>query len=234
MHRFLSILACLLPMATGTPLPLSHGPMVAQVEESVTTTTISGYAQHAGGPKQPPPLDAPPLAVLRIDWLNQEPAPTGFAIEQKNRSKISSNHHLGRTGITRTILATDDAIFIHVLADQPGAVALKVSLTSPQEGTTIPQGRNELLWNGKEDPIPKAYLRLIPFESDVEAEGESIVLRGEGECLVIFSFTAADDAKAPLFELWKRLAATYDPGADHPDPVKIWQAILEKQAPPAP
>ncbi|WAC20824.1 hypothetical protein OVA24_05435 [Luteolibacter sp. SL250] len=223
MLRILSIFPCLLCLASAAPLPLGQGPSATMVEDTPARTTVNAIPD---GRNQGPAGDLP-LAVLRIDWLNNEPTPKDFEVTVTDKQKvITTTYRQGATGITRTLLATPEIIFLHFVADQPGAISFKTTLGSPRDGTTAVQNRNELTWTSARAPAMKAYARVIPFESDVETEGDSIVLRGEGECMVIFSFTRLDDAAKPLSGTWKRLAAALDPGAEHPDPVKIWQTIL--------
>lgn len=238
MLRFLFIFLSLLHPATAAPLLLAQGTKAARVEDAPATTALSGYPLPAPG--LPPEereeeafAETAPLATLRIDWLNQTPAPEGFEVAvTKKRRIITSTHRLGKTGITRTILATPEAFFVHIVADQPGAIAFRTTLTSTRDGKTTPSGRNELLWASADHAPAKAYVRVIPFESDVEADGDAIVLRGEGECLVIFSLTMLDSPEKPLSGTWQRLAAILDPGEEHPDPSKIWQVILSQAAGP--
>ncbi|RYD17688.1 MAG: hypothetical protein EOP88_25255 [Verrucomicrobiaceae bacterium] len=238
MLRFVFILLALLRPATAAPLLLAQGTTAARVEDAPAATLLGGYLLPAPG--QPPEgmekeafAKTAPLATLRIDWLNQTPAPEEFEVAvTMERRIITSTLRLGKTGITRTILATPEAFFLHIVADQPGAIAFRTTLTSTREGKTTPSGRNELLWSSADYSPAKTYVRVIPFESDVEADGDAIVLRGEGECLVIFSLTGLDSAEKPLSGTWQRLAATLDPGEEHPDPSKIWQAILARATAP--
>ena len=236
MLRFLPLLPCFVSFATAAPLPLAEAGRVAWVEDIPAATTVSGHpVQGAGlvpkGKEPGVPADTAPLATLRIDWLNQNPAPEDFeVVVTKERRIITSTHRLGKTGITRTILATPDAFFLHIVADQPGAISFKASLTSSRAGKTTLHDRNELQWTSATDGPAKAFARVIPFESDVEVDGNAIVLKGEGECLVIFTFTASDRAEKPISGTWQRLAARLDPGTEHPDPVKIWQTIFARAA----
>jgi hypothetical protein len=231
MRRILFILPCLLSLATAAPLPLVQGTHAALVEETAVTTTVSGYpAQPPRGKEAESLAGTAPLAILRIDWLNKEAPPEEFEVAvTEERRIITSTHRIGRTGITRTLLATPDAVFLHFLADHPGALSFRTSLTSPQEGKTTTEGRNGLIWRSSTDAGVKAYAHIVPFESDVEADGNAILLRGEGECLVIFSITPSEDPGKPVAGIWKRLAETHDPGQEHPDPVKIWHSLLSRK-----
>lgn len=216
--------------AIAAPLPIGNGSVVGLVEDTVSTTMIAACSDKTEQGKTEAARDVAACPRVRIEWLNQMPEPTQFVIEppqpQKQQNVITSSHRLGRTGITRTFLVTDEAMFLHVVADQPGAISFKATLLAPEEGSAVIRDRNEILWTGAGDRKARAYVRVVPFESDVEADGGSIVLRGEGECLVVFQFSPSDDAGNPVSDTWKRLCARLDPGAEHADPVKIWHALL--------
>ncbi|MNY80969.1 hypothetical protein D3C86_2222830 [compost metagenome] len=66
---------------------------------------------------------------------------------------------------------------------------------------------------------------VLPFESDVENEGNAVILRGEGECLVIFTQTDAENQANPLAGTLSKLGERHDPGNIPPNPSKIWQAV---------
>jgi|GEM_PF-5642451 len=226
MLLILFIFPCLLSVTAAAPLPLGHGPTATRVDDTPARTTVDAFPDRG----VQGPAEALPLATLRIDWLNNEPGPKDFEVEVTDKLKvITTTYRQGTTGITRTFLATPEMIFLHFVADQPGAISFKATLGSPRAGTTAVRERNELSWISTKEPAMKAYARVIPFESDVETEGNSIVLRGEGECMVIFSFTPLDDPGKPISGTWERLAAALDPGEEHPDPVKIWQTILARR-----
>lgn len=237
MLRAAPILLLLIASAVAEPLALTRGTVVAMVEDTPTSTTINALPAPLLLPKEKDKVEkqaAPPaIATLRIEWLNQDPPPTGFAVEpRRNDHLIVSGHHLGRTGITRTLLATEEAVFLHIVADQPGAISFRASLTSPGPGKTTLRDRNDLIREGPGDHPARAFVRVIPFESDVEEENGCITLRGEGECLLIFSFALRDDPEKPVSGIWKRLSAALDSGAEHPDPVKIWQTISAPETAP--
>ena len=213
--------------ATGTasadPAPILKGPFDARIEDSPKVTLISGAP---GG-------DSPGIS-LRIDWMNQDPGPTGFTTTFDGAKGVAtSTHNLGGAHITRTILATKEAIFLHFIADQPGALSFRATLLPPDgKGRVAIEDRRELAWTSSEKSGHKARAWVIPFESDVESEGTSILLRGEGECLVILTATAAETNASPLADTWRKICAIHDPGQNPPDPTKIWQAILARAAAP--
>lgn len=201
----------------GKPAPLKKGDLTFSVEDSPETTLVTGHFADSRN------------ITFRIDWLNQTPPPKEFSVKIEHGIS-ESTHLLGSTHITRTILASekDDAIFIHFLADKPGDLAFRATLVPPAgKGEITIEDRRELVWNPDETP-EKARAWVIPFESDVESEGSAIVLRGEGECLLILNFADRDSNEKPLADTWKRLANSHDPGSNPPDPTKIWQSVFDK------
>ncbi len=43
-----------------------------------------------------------------------------------------------------------------------------------------------------------AHLWVVPFESDVAPDGKSIIVRGEGQALILLSYAPGPDAAKPL------------------------------------
>jgi hypothetical protein len=171
----------------------------------------------------------PPHAILSIEWLNQNPPPTDFISSGDGKKLATSSLRMGTTHITRTFISTGDAIILHFLADKPGDLSFRASLIPPDgKGETTVKDRRELVWNAPENDGRLARVWVIPFESDVETEGNAITLRGEGECLVIFNFAERDPGAKPVGGSWQRLIDTHDPGAEPADPTKIWSAIRQK------
>jgi hypothetical protein len=195
------------------------------VSDSAETTRIDGCF----GPLSK--TGATPSVTLQIDWLNQTPPATDFKTTFANGIARSS-HQLGDTHLTRTVLVSDGVVFLHFLADKPGDISFRATLKSAEPGETIIEDRRQIAWNSIGKPGRKARAWVIPFESDVERDGDSIVLRGEGECLVILDFTDADSPQTPVSQSWARISATRDPGETHPDPTKIWHAVLAEAAKP--
>lgn len=171
----------------------------------------------------------PPHAILSIEWLNQNPPPVDFHTEGKDDKVAASSLRMGTTHISRTFVSTGDAIILHFLADKPGDLSFRASLIPPPgKGETAVKDRRKLVWNSPEKDGPLARVWVIPFESDVETDGNAITLRGEGECLVIFNFAEPDPGAKPVEDTWQRLIDAHDPGAEPADPTKIWQAIRKK------
>lgn len=171
----------------------------------------------------------PPCATLSIEWLNQTPPPADFRWSGDGEKVTASSLRMGRTHISRTVVSTGDAIILHFLADKPGDLSFRASLIPPAgKDETVVKDRRGLVWTSPEKDGPLARVWIIPFESDVETEGNTITLRGEGECMVIFNFAERDPGAKPVENTWQRLIDAHDPGSETADPTKIWNAIREK------
>jgi hypothetical protein len=214
---FLTAVLAASQQAGAESVVLSKSGLTVRVQDSPEATRIDGD------------FAASSTITLRIDWLNRTPAPTDFKTAFAN-GIATSTHTLGTTRITRTVLVSDDAVFIHFLADKPGDLSFRATLQGVENGGTLLENRRELAWTATEKAARKARAWVIPFESDVESDGNSIVLRGEGECLVLLDFTDTESPAQPISTTWARISAAYDPGENPPDPVKIWQAVLAKAA----
>lgn len=163
---------------------------------------------------------------FRIIWPAGKVAVANFRNYAAKQDRISSSHLIGKTTVTRTILASAEAdcILIHVIADQPGDVAFKAFFQSDTPTKIL--GRRELvLSEGK----VHARAWMIPFESDVEDDGKgTISVSGEGEALILLNLT--DDAeKQPVANTWIRLGERHDPGHTPPNPHLVWEAVKKTQ-----
>jgi len=162
--------------------------------------------------------------LMKIDWLlGPETAPVftqhGEAEPHRHRSRV----RIGSTTITRTILssAADGLIFIHLLADMPGALSFRASLAPPADGPIRVIERRQLHWRGPPQlDLREARLWVLPFESEVEPFQAGIFLRGEGEALLILDFGADLPENTP-----ELLGAKHAPGQIPADPSRIWRSI---------
>jgi len=165
----------------------------------------------------------PAAAVeISLEWLGEPPVRQSSYLFPAS-GRIVSTYRAGTTTFTRTLLTdpATGAVLLHFLADQPGALSFRATLRGPGTGPTTLENRRELTHSHR-DTEARAW--ILPFESDVEPAGNSILLRGEGEALVLLNF-GPKSAPHPPADTLKRLAATHDPGHPHPDPSKIWNAI---------
>ena len=158
----------------------------------------------------PHPNEDPIGPELTVDWEGIEPATEFSQVHAMGvvRSTLRSNG----TTITRTVLVNrrDRAVFIHLLANKPGALAFRVGIG---EAAKV-ENRRELV---VADPAWR--ITVWPFESDVTPEAHAISVRGEGEALIVWNFGPAN--------LCDELAKRYDPGSTPPNPAKIGHGLLE-------
>lgn len=182
----------------------------------------SDAPQVAGGP---PATEI--HADLTLHWLNRE-APTDFQRSvQPATGIVRSSCRMGGAKITRTVLVdpADGTVFIHLLADMPGALSFRVSLAASGAVEPRIEERREIALASADGMA--ARVRVVPFESDVAPDGQSIVVRGEGEALIVLGCSTAPDAVKSLAAYWQKLAARLDPGRTPPDPARIWHELLE-------
>ena len=162
--------------------------------------------------------------VFRVDWKNRHEKAQGFKASKPEGAAITSTYRLGKTTITRTILAsaTADCILLHVISDQPGAVSFNARFVSKNPVDII--NRREIILPGKDI---QAHAWVIPFESDVHDDGKStIFLNGEGEALIILNLTSNPET-TPISNTLTRLGKKHDPGHTPPSPHLIWVALEE-------
>ncbi len=161
---------------------------------------------------------------LKITWLNQEGVVAAFTRSFcPTDGRVQSVHKAGNTTITRTVIAAraDDAIFIHLIADQPGALSFRVTLGGSETAGARIEDRRQLILPAGKGRLA-ACIWVLPFESDVASEGHSISVRGEGEALIVWNYAVGKPPDAT----WTQLGTRYDPGHNPPDPAKIWHGVL--------
>lgn len=141
---------------------------------------------------------------------------------RKDGSQAKSVWKSGSATLTRTVLIdrASGAVVIHLLADHPGALTFRTSL---ETGAARMEDRRQLFATAKDGMA--SHVWVLPFESDVEPDKGAILVRGEGEAMVIWAFGKAG-AEKELAGTFARLAARYDPGREHPDFSKIWRGVL--------
>ena len=207
-----SIVAFLFLLAgVGSAETLATPRITCDATETAATTTLTAKVK-----------GCPEAAVFRINWKSGGETPAGFAVSEAKDGAITSTHRLGKTTVTRTILAstTADCILVHVIADQPGAVSFKAGYVTDHP-TKIRNRREIHLSGGK----IQAQAWVIPFEADVHDDGKgTIFLNGEGEALIIFNLTA-DPETSPISQTFARIGREHDPGRPPPDPHLIWEGL---------
>ncbi len=194
--------------------PLATPRLSCEVENTLESTILTATVKGDGNPVK-----------FRIDWLTGAENPENFKVLPTEADRVTTTHQLGKTTLTRTILASaeSDCVFIHIHADQPGAVHFTARFLS--EDPVEIRDRRQLVLSGKET---RAHAWIIPYESDVSDDGQStITLAGEGEALIILNLTA-DPAKHPISDTLTRLGRKHDPGHTPPSPHLIWEGVVEE------
>lgn len=170
----------------------------------------------------------PEAAELKIEWLAGGEAVKGFtrSIERKG-GLIRSRYRLGETTVTRTVIAAEngDAIFIHLLANQPGALNFRVTLETPPGGKVRIEDRRQLLLAPTTGPA--SHVWVLPFESDVAPDGAGLTVKGEGEALIVWTYAAGNAGAEAISQTLLKLGNRYDPGNTPADPSKIWHGVSE-------
>jgi hypothetical protein len=65
-------------------------------------------------------------------------------------------------------------------------------------------------------------LWLVPFESSVTDEDNSLTIRGEGELVMVLAVAEAGEHSEGVATRWDKACKQYDPGGGgHPDVVKV-------------
>jgi hypothetical protein len=204
------IIASLLLGRVASAKILSTPRFECEVVETLASSTLTARIKGCDEP-----------VVFRIDWLDKQGTSEHFKVSPEKRGAIISSYRLGKTTLTRTIVASAaaDCVLVHVVADQPGLVNLSARYVS-----NFPvkiQDRRELIFTGGKI---RAHAWVIPFESDVQPDGDTAIsIHGEGEALVLLNFTIAGSAS--IADTFTRLGAVYDPAHRPPSPSLIWEAL---------
>lgn len=210
------------PMATHLRGFLQPSPSVPVVSEKEIRAGVAGLLEK---------LPARKKVDVNIEWLGGDEKAVDFkrSIQQVDGMSRSS-YRLGTTTIKRTVLVPQDQdlTFLHLIADQPGALSFRVSLTVSGEGEPVIEDRRQLIRPAAESQENSigAHVWVIPFESDVTNDGHSISVQGEGEALILITCAAGSDATKSLAGTWKSLGERHDPGHFPPNPAKIWEGVL--------
>jgi hypothetical protein len=211
LRRF-CIFLFLLTSAFAQPLTTSR--LSCEVENNEKTTILTAKVK-----------GTEVFVKFRIDWASEDKAPEKFQNQSAKPDRLTSSHRLGKTTLTRTILVSEtaDCIFLHILADQPGAVHFTARFMS--EDPIEIHDRRQIILTGKQI---HAHAWVIPFESDVSDDGKTIALVGEGEALILLNL-APNTKKHPISNTFSRLGEQHDPGHTPPDPHLIWEGVQKTQ-----
>lgn len=174
--------------------------------------------------------NSPPLTV-NFEWLGNDVLEDRGHSVHEGDGRFRSVYRVRSTTIFRTVLASkqDGVIYVHFHADQPGALSFKTTISSTVPSVVRVEDRRQLILA----PIdhapnhPAAHIWVIPYESDVSGNDDSISLMGEGEALIVFAFGSDGKESSTLAKTWEQIGERYDPGHTPPNPSKVWQGVLE-------
>ena len=226
------------PIVWSVAHPVHAANRTLLVIDTPERTALRGFFEELNpSPDSTPQAAGDPAAApfsashvdLTLDWLNRE-KPTDFQCSVDPVSGIvRSTCRLGSATITRTVLVNSDdgTVFIHLLANLPGDLSFRVSLGASGDGEPRIEDRRQLLLTSSNGI--SALIRVIPFESDVAPDGNSIVVLGEGDALIVLAYATGEGAAKSLAGGWKTLGNRYDPGNIPADPTRIWNEVLEQR-----
>lgn len=177
------------------------------------------------------PLPNVDAVDLKIQWFFQGMEVCDFTRGVPDgEGRLRSTYRLGDTTVTRTVVggAVGDAIFLHFLADKPGLLSFRASLSGAPPFKVQVEDRRGLILVPVGDPAsrPRSEALVLPFEADVTRGDDFIEVRGEGEALIIWTYCAENVPGRRSIEIFSALGRQYDPGHSPPDPSRIWQGIL--------
>jgi hypothetical protein len=188
---------------------LGAGKLEFIVEERPEETTVSWRPAGNGRVR----------GIFKLEWL-ETTAPASFttSVVEPGR-RLVTKLRVGPTTFTRTVLADPGrgAVFLHLLSNMPGSLGFRASFRAGEGAVAIEDRRELVVRTAEGGEAARAW--VLPFESDVEPDDGRIVLRGEGEALVILR------PGGNAGDLLRRLAAEYDGGRWPPDPIRLWRGL---------
>lgn len=191
---------------------LKGGPWGARVFGDTSIERIAMFRAGPGFDCVSPQVDS-----LVLNWLNDEQV-TAYRRSLDRSTGIATTSFV-RNGarITESVFLSkaESLLVVHLLADKPGALNFRVNLLS--HATRI-KDRRELDSKG-------LRVWVLPFESDVETDGDGLVVRGEGEALILI----ATGSPQQLDERFSALGMKYDGRDSFPDLTKIWVGLRKSQ-----
>ncbi len=160
---------------------------------------------------------SPQIDSLVLNWLNLEQV-TGYRRSLDRSTGIATTSFV-RNGarITESVFLSkaESLLVVHLLADKPGALNFRVSLLS--HASRI-KDRRELDSKG-------LRVWVLPFESDVETDGDGLAVRGEGEALILLAVGSPQE----LDGRFRALGLKYDGRDSFPDLTKVWAGLKKSQ-----
>jgi len=160
---------------------------------------------------------SPQVGYLVMNWLDYE-RERGYRRSMDRSTGIATTSFV-RNGarITESVFISkaESLVVVHLQADKPGALNFRVCLMSNHYQI---KDRRELDSNG-------LRVWVLPFESDVSPDGEGLVVRGEGEALILL----ADGHRQQLDRRFQALGLKHDGREVSPDLTKLWSELLKMQ-----
>lgn len=154
------------------------------------------------------------VVVQRLD-KKQSPAAWNYSGAGALHEQVFQEDAVSYT-MTTGILRSKGLLFHRIRCDHPGLLEVRATLhpfTAVEPRQIISR------------VSPASQMWLIPYESEVSAEGDALVIRGEGELLLIWHWPQDGH-----FTTWQSLLREYDPaGGEHPDIAKIAD-LLQQEA----
>jgi len=162
-------------------------------------------------------------ASCLIERIPTGGAPAGQGSWQQPRTNIVTtfSQENGRAFSAATFYHRGTKLLIHQMTcDQPGFLDVRATL---QQGKVV--GPGQMLGTG----TCAASLWLVPFESSVTAEDNSLTIRGEGELVMVLAVAEAGEHSEDISPRWNKACRLFDPGGgEHPDVVKVIYSLRKE------
>ena len=113
-------------------------------------------------------------------------------------------------------------LLIHQMrCDQPGLLSARATL---QGGKAI--ARTEIRTSNE---AINAGVLFIPFEAEVATDGDSLIIRGEGELILVMAIKTGNKPQKSVAEKWRDACIKYAPSEnEHYDVIKVANALLSE------
>ena len=160
---------------------------------------------------------SPRVETVVMNWLNDEPVKGHRRSLDRFTGIVTTSFERNGARITESVFLSnaESLMVVHLQADKPGALNFRVCLLSNAYRI---KDRRELDSRG-------LRVWVLPFESDVAPDGEGLVVRGEGEALILL----AAGHRQQLDHRFQALGLKYDGRDEFPDLTKLWSGLLKMQ-----
>ena len=163
------------------------------------------------------------VASCVVERIPVAGTPAGQGLWQQPRENIVTafSQENGRAFSAATFYHQGTKLLIHQMTcDQPGFLDVRATL---QQGKVV--GPGQMLGTG----TCATSLWLVPFESSVTTEDNSLTIRGEGELVVVLAVADAGEHSENISSRWNKACKQYDPGGgEHPDVVKVIYSLRKE------